>query len=245
MMIGIREANCVLGPCLDTFISNPLGAASIAISLLISIFSIYMIFRNDSLRSKIRWTYPMVFSLVFLITFFAFSMMCHESLPFCTDHAIMYSIPAAVLGALLFAYVILPNIYLAMNKAVRSRELGARLPSDVPVYIADSGRPFAFSYGGFRRWIVVSQGMIDILSPKELDAVLLHEYGHIESNSSFYKSSGWLYSKMPLLHAFFDTPALEDEEERRADGFAARMQGTRRHLNSAKRKLDGYFRCLA
>jgi Zn-dependent protease with chaperone function len=83
--------------------------------------------------------------------------------------------------------------------------------------------------------------MLDILSEKELEGVLLHEYSHLASNSSLYKTSNWLYSRIPLLHAFLDGRSLEDEEEREADAFAAKRQGTRRFLNSAKRKLKVYY----
>lgn len=236
----MKELDCVLGPCLDTFIRNPLGSASIALFGTIAVVSLYLMIKGQSMRSRLTWSYPLAFSLLFLLTFFAFSMMCHESVPICSEHALMYSIPAAILGSLLFGYILMPNIYLAWNRAAPS-DLGRLLPGPVPVYIADKGEPFAFSHGGISRWIVVSQGMIDILSRKELEAVLLHEYGHLSGNSSFYRISGYLYSKVPLLHAFFDGRALEDEEERKADAFAASRMGTSRYVNSAKRKLEHYF----
>ncbi|MEW6722546.1 MAG: M48 family metalloprotease, partial [Candidatus Micrarchaeota archaeon] len=229
------------GPCLDTFIRSPLGLGSLLVFGTLAAASIYMIIRNGSMRSRIRWSYPLVFSLLFLISYFAFSMMCHDDLLLCSEHALMYSIPAAVMGSFLFGYILMPNIYLAWSNAALSEALSAKLPSSVPVYVTDKGKPFAFSYGGYKRWIVVSQGMIDILSGKELEAVLLHEYGHLTNNSSLYKTSGWFFSKVPLLRAFFDAGVLEDEEERGADAFAARLQGTGRFLNSAKRKMESYY----
>jgi len=84
---------------------------------------------------------------------------------------------------------------------------------------------------------------IEVLSRKELQAVLLHEYGHLRGNTSLYKVSRSIYSKIPLLYAFLDGRKLEDEEEIRADAFAARTQGTARYLESAKGKLEGYFGC--
>lgn len=237
----MKELECVIGPCLETFVNNPLGLSSLVIFGLVAAFSVYMIVKKESIRSRILWSYPLIFSVLFVITYFAFSMMCHEALPFCTEHAIMYSIPAAILGSILFGYILLPNIYLAIHRVVRSETLGDTLPMKVPVYIADSGKPFAFSYGGLRKWIVVSQGMIDIMTENELNAVLLHEYGHLSGNSSFYKTSSWVYSKIPLLRAFLDGVVLEDEEEKMADRFAIREQGTSRYVNVAKKKIRNYF----
>ncbi|MEW6035181.1 MAG: M48 family metalloprotease [Candidatus Micrarchaeota archaeon] len=237
----MKELECVLGPCLEAFLKNPLGLASLLIFGALAAVSLFVIIRREGMRSRIRWSYPLVFSLLFMVAYFAFTMMCHDNLPFCTEHALMYAIPAAVMGSFLFGYILMPNLYLAWNKAVISEALSAKLPSRVPVYLADKGKPFAFSYGGYRKWIVISQGMLDILSEKELEAVLLHEYGHLANNSSFYKTSGWIYSKIPLLHAFLDGRSLEDEEELKADMFAAKQQGTRRFLNSAKRKMERYY----
>ena len=239
----MKELECVLGPCLETFIRNPMGSASIALFGTLALASLYLMLSRKSTRSRITWSYPFAFSFLFLISYFAFSMMCHESVPICSEHALMYSIPAAVLGSLLFGYIIMPNLFLMWNRAIISETLGKGLPQDVRVYVADKGEPFAFSYGGLSRRIVVSQGMVDILSKKELEAVILHEYGHLVNNSSFYKTSGWLLSKVPLFRAFFDRGALEDDEERRADAFATLSQGTGRHIRSAKKKLRHYFSC--
>ncbi len=239
----MEELNCVIGPCLAAFEQNPLGVATMAVFGSIALLSLYKMAAKHSMRSRIRWSYPLVFSLLFIVTYFSFSMVCHASTSLCSDHAILYSIPSAIIGALLFGYIILPRIYLAWSKGRLSEVLSKYLPESVPVYVADSGKPYAFSYGGFKRWIVVSQGMIDVLSKKELHAVLLHEYGHLTVNSSLYKASRVIYSKIPVLHAFLDGRKLDDEEEIRADAFAARAQGTAKYLDSAKRKLENYFGC--
>lgn len=237
------ELSCVLGPCLEAFSKDPLGFLLLGVFGSIAALSAYMIMTKGSMRSRIRWSYPLVFSVLFALAYFAFTMSCHASAPFCSDHALLYSVPAAFLGSLLFGYVILPSIYLAWARGRLEKSLAAYLPESVPVYVSDSGKPFAYSYGGFRRWIVVSQGMLEILTKKELQAVLLHEYAHITGNSSLYNVSRWVYSKVPMLHAFIDGKRHEGEEENRADAVAARLQGTPKHLNSAKRKLKHYFGC--
>lgn len=237
------ELSCILGTCVDAFLRNQNSVAALGLAGAIVAVSAYFVARNRSMRARVRWSYPLMFGVMFLLTYFTFFMSCHAPQPMCVDHALMYSIPGAVIGSLLFGYLVLPRLYLAWMRASRSRMLSRLLPQPVPVYIADRGAPFAYSYGGLSRWIVVSQGLVDILTRQELAAVLLHEYRHIDRNASFYQASRWVYGKMPLLHAFLDARALEDEEEMDADCFAARCQGTRQHLESAKRKLGDYFGC--
>lgn len=239
----MAELSCILNICLGAFVGSASALPVLAASGGVAAFSLYAAARSGSIRSRIRWSYPLVFSVLFAVTYFALTMMCHESTPLCADHALLYSIPAAIIGSLLFGYVVLPRICLAWSRGRLSKSLAKHLPKSVPVFVADSGRPYAFSYGGIGRWIVVSQGMVDVLAKNELRAVLLHEYGHLEGNASLYKASRWVYSAMPLLHAFLDGRALDDEEETQADDFAIRAQGTARHLNSAKAKLADYFGC--
>ncbi len=236
----MKELDCVVNWCLEAFVNDPVEAALIAAVGLIAAVSVYFIWKKKSMRSKIRWSYPFASGILFLITYFSYSMKCHQAVPLCAEEAVMYSIPAAIIGSLIFGYVILPFAYLAWNRT-RKANFGDIIPGKTSTYVADSGKPFAYSYGGLSRWIVVSQGMIDILTHKELQAVLLHEYGHLARNSSFYKTSQWIYSKMPVLMGFLNDNKLDDEEEREADRYAITAQGTERHLESAKRKIEGYY----
>ncbi|MEM2138356.1 MAG: M48 family metalloprotease, partial [Candidatus Anstonellaceae archaeon] len=209
----MEELNCIIGPCLSAFSKDPTGTAAAVLVGSIAAVSLYKAATGKSVRSKIRWSYLLVFGMLFLISYFSFSMSCHANLPICSEHAAMYSIPTAIIGSLLFGYFILPRIYLAWNKAKLDNSLSSLLPQSVPVYVADKGKPFAFSFGGFGKWIVVSQGMLDILTKNELRAVLLHEYGHIKNKSSLYKLSSSIYSRLPVLNAFLDSDALDSEEE--------------------------------
>jgi Zn-dependent protease with chaperone function len=58
-------------------------------------------------------------------------------------------------------------------------ERGLKVPRIGVIY---SGTPNAFSFGRVRRdaRVVVTKGLMDVLSPDELNAVLAHELGHIE-----------------------------------------------------------------
>ncbi len=235
------DISCVISACPPAFFADAFRLSVTVLFGVVAAFAFYSIARGTSIRSKIRWSYVGVFSILFIITYFAFSMTCHQEIPICTEQAFLYSIPLALIGSLFFGYVILPHIYLAWQNVRPAPALIHFLPSPVPIYIADNGKPFACSYGGLKKWIVISQGMIEILTKKELAAVVLHEYGHIIRHSSFYSLSGSLYRNIPFLQSFFDKNLLEDQEERFADSYAARLQGTKRHVLSAKKKLDCYF----
>lgn len=241
----LSEVDCILTTCTQSFFSNPVHFPLFAAGLAAVVLAVAMVAAAKTLRSKVRWAYLFAFGIIFLVSYFAFSMVCHSGLGFCSGDALLYSLPLAMLASFALAYVVFPRAYLAWLRTSKSQSLARMLPEEVPVYVSDDGRPYAFSYGGvLSRWIVVSQGMVEIMGPQELRAVLLHEYAHLRSNISFYKSAGWLCRMVPVLRGFFDEEMLEDGEEDEADAYAATVQRTRRHVSSAKRKLRNYFRAL-
>lgn len=67
--------------------------------------------------------------------------------------------------------------------AANPGRLGARGPSStaggVPVYVLPVERPVAFAVGLRRAKVVVSQGLIDLLSDEERRAAVAHEVAHI------------------------------------------------------------------
>lgn len=228
----MNELDCILGPCLNEFSKSPLNV-SISIFFLILIFGpILFLSKEKSMKYRILWIYLIIFSFLFSLSYFTFSMICNDK--------ILYSIPISLFGVLIFAYLILPQIFFYKSKTIHS-ELGKSLPNYVPVYIADSGKPFAYSYNGIQKWIVVSVGMIEILDELELNAVLLHEYAHIVNRSSFYKSSEWIFSKLPILNSFLDEYLMETEEELEADKLAIKIQKTSKYIELVKKKLSNYF----
>lgn len=59
------------------------------------------------------------------------------------------------------------------------RERGLKMPR---IYVIESGTPNAFTYGhvpGDAR-VVVTTGLLDVLTPEEVNTVLAHEMGHVE-----------------------------------------------------------------
>lgn len=70
-------------------------------------------------------------------------------------------------------------------------------------------------------------------------ALALNALSHIRLRSSALKLSATLmrFSPFSLLKSF--VPELDAGEER-ADGFGEEVQGTRRHLSSARRKMEEF-----
>lgn len=78
-------------------------------------------------------------------------------------------------------------VALSMAAARRSRRVGRPLHvpgQSLPVYVIDSERPLLALAGLFRPRIVVSQGIVDALSPEQLDAALGHEQAHWTSRDN-------------------------------------------------------------
>ena len=102
----------------------------------------------------------------------------------------------------------------------------------------DKAKPIACSFKSFRSAIFVSVGMLDILSKKEIQAVLLHELAHIKQRSSVLKFSSFLMNVLSPLSLLARFHHDTSKEEREADKFAIRVQRTSKYINSAKKKIS-------
>lgn len=205
-------------------------------------------------KQKTALLYAHVFFLLVPLLHFAITVPCNLSLlqglkTLCSvsiTQFVIYLIPAGLVGALLVGTVVVPWAY---RKAYRAREVrdakleraarkaGVRKPR---VFVLDTAKPLAFSHG---RNVFVSVGMHEILDKKECEAVLLHELGHIRNRASLSKLSAWIARLVSPLAFFSPMGAHIAREERSADAFAARVQGTRKHVRSAKKKVDEFLRC--
>ena len=80
----------------------------------------------------------------------------------------------------------------------------------------------------------------NLLSKKEIVAVLLHEIAHIKNRTSVFKIASFFTRIVSPLARFTTFSEELSKEESRADDFAFEIQKTYRHINSAKRKIDRY-----
>jgi Zn-dependent protease with chaperone function len=130
---------------------------------------------------------------------------------------------------------------LAYRHFVRGIEVLGPLPGRPGVKVIDDASPQAFCAGYLRPKVYISRGALDLLSPEELGAVLLHEDHH----RSTFDPLRFACARV-LSQALFFLPALRplgdrysDLAEQRADQAAVRASaGDRAPLASALLAFD-------
>ena len=160
-------------------------------------------------------------------------------LSFCTailTKFVIFILPPLMAGTFVAGYALLPYIYRKMAKPLSIRafkNLCVLTGISAELYLIDKAKPVAFTLG---KKVFVSVGMFELLSKKELEAVLLHELYHVKSRASWGKfSTGFVKLFSPI--AWFSASSVEREEEC-ADAFAVKIQNTKQFVNSAKKKVS-------
>lgn len=191
-------------------------------------------------------------SFLFLPLFtFTFSVPCSMSwftglFQFCSiiwTKLAVYMIPFFIILSIIFGYVLLPVFYkyrlhaqayslLWLKKYAQMADIG-----NVHFYWFDTMTPKSFS---IQNAIFMSQGMMELLSSKEIEAVILHELYHVQKCSGWKKFSTMLERFITPLAAFSTYHSHLAREESQADRFACSLQGTDKYIMLAKRKLEAY-----
>ena len=201
--------------------------------------------------AKVVWIYIHIALLLTPLVHFGTTIQCSMSvipalMSFCGDYMTKFSLltlPFVVGASILLGFVVIPALYKRKLRAqpFSSRALqgaaqkaGMKLPQ---TFIVDTQKPEAFS---IKQNIFLSVGLYDLLAPKELEAVFLHELGHIHSGTHARKISSWILSLFSPLAAFSPVQHQVIKEEQYADAFAARVQKTNQFLMSAKKKIRSY-----
>lgn len=218
--------------------------------LLLSLASLFALKKYDlRTKSKILLVYSHLLFLFFPIfiltantTCGVFCMSCYNNMP----ALIMYAVPATAAATAATGFFFLPALLNTNGKRklrnIHIRKLLKKYELHENVYSINDAKPLAFSFRGFKSAIFISIGMQEILGKKELEAVILHEIAHIRQHSSMLKLSGLifrLFSPFYLLSGFHHE---SKKEEREADRFAAKMQGTAAHLKSARKKVSVFYK---
>ncbi|MEN0084793.1 MAG: M56 family metallopeptidase [Leifsonia sp.] len=168
------------------------------------------------------------------------------------SHLFQGSLPADVtlLNAFLLSAAVLLTAHLVLNLAltsVRSRNqrhrhmellrlLSSPLPDTPSTRVIDHPAPAAYCLPGARSVTVLSEGMIELLSPAELDAVVAHERAHLRQKHhllldafrSWKRSLPWF----PIATRAQDAVALllemlADDTARRTSGDAVLAEAIR------------------
>lgn len=238
--------------CLVTLVDAEklvLSAVSISIAIII-----LLALKKSSLstKSKLFLIYSHLVFLFFPLVLFTTNFACGALCMSCynkTLNLIFYALPSTLMLSTIAGFVIIPSFYLLSNKRREIKDKGIRrfiakhscmLKIRTPnVYAINRAKPVAFSFRSYKSAIFLSIGLLDIMKKKEVEAIILHELAHIKQKASALKLSAYLMKFSPLsTMARFHHDSTE--EEAMADRLAVRMQGTKRHLKSAKRKMDRF-----
>lgn len=227
---------------------------SLHLSVLIAFWAFALIsFLYWRENGKTRWLYVHLAFLLVPLLDFAIAVPCQIPfiqglLSFCSviiTRTVIFAIPIALLLAVVLGYHAAPIMYKRVHRAKEvSSERFQKLArtaglSRIRFWALDTAKPIAFSFG---RNVLMSVGMFELLDRKEQDAVLLHELGHVKNKSSIAKFSTALARFFSPVAYFASVSERVNAEERSADAFAARIQGTAKYLNAAKRKIDAFNR---
>lgn len=149
----------------------------------------------------------------------------------------------AVAGAILVWLALAGSRTLRATRAADPRRLGAGQPTKteggVPVYVLPVERPVAFAVGLRRARVVVSQGLMDLLSEEERRAALAHEVAHVRGGHPALLLLGRVMAQAfgalpPVRRAF---ASLRRELEASADDQAVRAVGDPEVVASAIAKV--------
>ncbi|MBI4154196.1 M48 family metalloprotease [Candidatus Woesearchaeota archaeon] len=235
--------------------STILGVDKIAIaifSLSIAVLLLLLLRRGFSTKSKIFLIYGHLAFLFFPFVLLAantgcgtLSMSCHNNY----QQLIAYALPGTLAASALAGLFVIPAFYtLSSRREIKSshvrnfvRRHSTTMNIKTPkLYVIDKAKPMAFSFRSLRSAIFLSAGIFDVLTKKEIEAILLHEIAHIKHHSSVIKVStaiARIFSPLTLIVRFHDASGIEEEK---ADKFAIKTQGTSRHIRNAKRKVEAF-----
>ncbi len=240
--------------CTIAFFLSPLKSGIVALSFTIAIAALIMLRRlkTASTRQRLSLLYVHVFAFVFPFLFFIFFRGCQSYFSGCDQaKAILTMLGLTAAISTVIALAIVPVVFVKRHARKSLPLQGSYLDrfakrhavtlaiKQPKLYILNTAAPVAFSFSLLTPKIFLSAGLFDILSRKELEAVVLHELAHIKNGASIMRLSGHvarLLSPFARLANFLGGSAIA-EDELAADSFAVNVQGTNLHLEAAKRKI--------
>ena len=244
----------VCSECTFSFFYDPVKVGIIVASLATSIFSFFMAKKSNLPTNKrLIFIYAHIFFLIFPLTFYIFFRGCQLIYDYCSEFKTLmlilsFTAVTAFAAALVFAPILFIMRYTKRSLVIKnqplhrfiaehSRKLRIKNPM---IYLVNIAKPIAFSFSDVKSKIFISVGLTDLLSKRELEAVLLHELKHIKNRSSLLKFSTFFMKFISPLAWFTALHKELNNEEMKADNYAARAQKTKRHLENAKRKINEF-----
>ena len=240
--------------CMMDFFYNPVKLGIVLISLGMVIVTFFLLRKKGfGMNKKLGLMYSHIFFLVFPFVFYIFFKGCQTYFNECNKlKPIFVMIGLTAFIAIVLGLIIAPILFIKSYKKRTikfsanwlmnimeniSRTAGIEKPK---LFFVDMAKPVAFSISMIKPKIFVSVGLMELLSKKEIVAVLLHEIAHIKNRTSVFKIASFFTRIVSPLARFTTFSEELSKEESRADDFAFEIQKTYRHINSAKRKIDRY-----
>lgn len=231
---------------------HPVLVGILVFSLLASV-SFFILFRKtDRIKTKTIYLYAHIF---FLFSPFIFSTLlwkCGMPVFMCTPKIIIYGLSGGFTITTLASFLSIPYLYpwATKSKEIKDDSLNKLLKkwtkhfriSQPTTYSFNEAAPIAYSITNVKPAIFMSVGLLETLNKKELEAVLLHELYHIKNKSSLWKFSLNQIKMFSPLSSLSSIRKSINNEEREADLFAIKVQGTNRFLRSAKNKINRFSR---
>ena len=231
---------------------DPIKFAIFISSLILSIIFLYYSSKAKSIKTKISLIYLHVLFFIVPLIIMAFSSTCRIPFFNCTTKEFVSFVIIGGIGIFLIGFFLIPYIYLSLNKKnilkdrtlnlfvkKHSRILKIKSPD---IFYINSAKPYAYSLKTIKGAIFISIGLFEILSKKEIHAVILHELYHIQQRSSFYKFSTNFLKTFSVAPSFLNLNKSLQKEEKSADSFAIKTQKTPKHISNAKKKISLFYR---
>jgi|SRR3989344_9592819 len=232
----------------DNFAHHPINLYTLIASFALSAVFYFLFRRTENVKKKINFLALHVVLLFFPFVFTALSWECMMPVMSCSPKIFAFFIPFAAIIAALLSFLLLPFLYNWSNKSKlidkgfiknfverQSKRLKIREPKIYPI---NEIKPMAYSITNLKPSIFISAGLSELLSKKEMEAVLLHELYHQKSKAYFWKFSFNMLRIFTPLSTFISTSEPMEKEEREADNYAVSVQKTDKHLKSAKRRIE-------
>ena len=229
-------------------LASPVNLRILIISLVLSVTFFILFKKIENIRTKILFLYAHIAFLFLPFITSVFLLNCTMPVFNCSTKVVILSISFGLLAATSLGFLILPYIYGWSNnsRAFTSKHIKEFLIKNCKdlkikepkVYTVEDAKPMAYSISNIKPAIFLSVGLCELLTKKEMEAVLLHELYHIKNNSSLWKFSMNLLGVLSPLSTFVTANSSLEKEENKADLFAIKLQSTNEHISSAKRKVN-------
>lgn len=255
------------GGCITSFLQNPVYGFVTGFSFLLAfllIIAFITMKQRLTTTKKLLLLYGILFFFFFPAVFYFYTQTCGGSMLYSCNpvQSFFYTTLLALGISAGIGFVTTPFLYRfsskyqmisksSEKKGKNGREdaflkriqdyatqLGIKMPA---VSIINKAEPLAFSLSHIKQSIFITVGLLDLLQKKEVDAVLLHELGHIKHRASFLKFTNSLFRFLFPIANFNVFHNELDQEEQQADLVAVTIQGTNRYLLAAKQKMSAYY----